>query len=137
MPQIITQSVHADDLPNYVRVEFYDEFQWNTRTNEYMMWIKICIEHRESVQPVTPKLYRLTKDETEQRRICAQIWSGISEEDIQFIAQSAAEEYSNGGRWMDVSQRISMAKFLPAIQEGRVCVELIPNHAQYMVYVKK
>ena len=137
LPQILEHSAHADDISNYVGVEFHDEFQLNTRTREYMMWIQVYIRHKEPIQPVTSKIYRLTEDATQQQSICAQIWNGISEEDIIFIAQSSAEEYSSGGRWMDVSQKISMAKFLPAIQEERVCVGLIPRLAQYKVYVRK
>ncbi|MBS3102103.1 hypothetical protein J4458_01485 [Candidatus Woesearchaeota archaeon] len=137
LPQILARSAHVNDISNYVGVEFHDEFQLNTRTNEYMMWIQIYIRHKEPVQPATPKIYRLTEDITQQQRICAQIWDGVSEEDIRCIAQSSAEEYSKGDKWMDVSQKISMARFLPAIKEGRVCVELIPTLAQYKVYVKK
>ena len=85
LPQILEHSAHADDISNYVGVEFHDEFSLNTRTREYMMWIQVYIRHKEPTQPVTPKIYRLTEDAAQQQSICAQIWNGISEEDIIYL----------------------------------------------------
>ncbi len=136
LPKIVAKSGHAGDTLEYAGVEFWNEFQLNKSTHQYMMWIQIMIQHKKHRQPVTPKIYRFTKGADEQRGICEQIWEGVTEGDIQYMAHVAAEEYSAGRRWMDNSQRVSMDKFFPAIQRKDVVVELIPDLAQYKVYIK-
>ncbi len=137
LAEIIARSDHADELSNYVAVEFHDEFQFNTRLKEYGMWVQIYIKHQQMMQPVTPKIYRITNDADQQRQLCEQIWEGISKDDLIFIAKSSAEEYAAGGRWMDQSQTISMAKFLPAAQKGEVNLELSSRLAQYFIFARK
>ena len=94
------------------------------------MWVQIYIKHQQMVQPFTPKIYRITDDADQQQ----QIWDGINKEDLIFFAKSSSEEYETSGRWMDPSQTISMAKFLPAAQQGRVEVELMPKLAEYFIF---
>lgn len=137
LPQIIAKSGHADDVSNYVGVELFNEFAESTRTGEPTMFIQAYIRHKRPIQPVTPKIYRFSRDIEQQKQICAQIWDGISEKDIEFIARTSAEEYSSGQRWMDSRKKTAMAQFLPALREGRVTAELIPEYAQYKVFAKR
>ncbi len=134
---ILKESRHADDISKYVGVELWDEFSLNTRIGECVMWVQIYLRQAMPVQPVTPKIYRITGDGNigEQKKICAKIWNGVSAENLKYIALVSAEEYARGRRWMEADQRRDMGRFLPAARRGELQVELIPKLAQFMVYV--
>ena len=132
--KITSKSSHATKIEDYVGVEFYTEFQYNTSVKNHMMWIQINIKHKYGIQPVTPHIYRISKDEEVQKKISNQIWEGITEEDIIYIAERTADKYITGKRCMDQSQKTKMKSFYPAICSGNVAVESIPTHAQYKVF---
>ncbi len=133
LQQILNQSQHDDDPSKYVGVEFWTDIGASQVDYRTKMWLKINIKHIEHRQPVTPKLYRLTKDPTEQKRISEQIWDGITEEDLRFIAKFKSDDYysrdQDHGLFQGQSQTIRVLH--PAIEAGKFTVELIPDHAQY------
>lgn len=133
---ILSKSHHADNPSRYIGVKFWRELQPGG-DRHYYMWIQIAIEHQHGSQPVTPKLYRITDSEQEQRDLCGQIWEGISIDDIVKVAAISAEEYHSGRKWMNPSQQIVMEKFYPAVNRGAVKVEIVPYSAQFRVSVQQ
>lgn len=135
LAKILEKSAHADDISRYVGVKFWAEISVSRETYKKAMWIQIFIEHDTPVQPVTPKLYRITQDAEEQRLLSERIWDGVTPEDLLLIIKAKADMFHKRGeeRGLDIDRDIIIKKLYPAIMEGRITIELLSDYAQYRV----
>ena len=137
LEKILYKSGHADEGV-YDRAEFWSEIGAG-KDHQTKMWLQILIKHVEGKQPVTPKLNRITEDPEEQKKLSGQIWEGITEDDLRFIAKYKADDYHlrDQKNWLSPEQSQAIKALYPAIENGRVKIELIPDYAQYSIVPEK
>lgn len=139
LQKILGQSEHADEESKYIGTEFWTEIGTSNDDHQAKMWLQIFIKHVEHSQPVTPKLYRLANDPEEQKKLSAQIWDGVNEDDLRFIAKFKADDYHSRDQknWLSPEQSQSIKALYPAIEAGKFKMELIPGYAQYRITKEK
>ncbi len=152
LQQILNRSDHAGgqsyggqsekdvDQNKYGGTRFWTEIGTDEDEGKPKMWLQIQIMPAQGYgQPVTPKLYRITNDPDEQRHLSEQIWEGITEDDLKFIARFKSEEYHarDQQQWLSPNQSQTIKILRPAFESGKFTIELIPDHAQYRIVAEK
>lgn len=131
LERILSNSEHADEASAYTGVKFWSEIGGHDAS----LILQILIEHLRGNQPVTPKLYRINSDHSEQKRLSEQIWDGVTEDDVRFIAEQFADNYyeRDHKNWLSPEQSRAIRTFYPSIKSGNVKIELVPEYAQFKI----
>ena len=139
LQKILSLSEHADEESKYIGVEFWTEIGTSRDDSQTKMWLQIFIKHANHSQPVTPKIYRITDNTEEQKKLSAQIWDGISEDELRFIAKFKADDYHSRDQknWLSPDQSQSIKVLYPAIESNKFKIELRPDYAQYRIVPEK
>ncbi len=139
LQKILGKSEHADEESKYIGAEFWTEIGTNDEDHQTKMWLQIFIKHIEHSQPVTPKIIRITENMEEQKKLSAEIWDGVNEDDLRFIAKFKADDYHSRDQknWLSPEQSQSIKVLYPAIESGKFKMELIPGYAQYRITKEK
>lgn len=137
LDQIVEKSQHgSSDISTYSHADFWTDV--GGKNGEPYMWIQIHIKPINGGQPVTPKIYRLTEVEEEQRTISERIWQGVTIDDVLHISSVSAQDFHERDqkKWLRPYQSIGIEEFYPLSQKGLMKAELSPKFAQYIVMPK-